>query len=333
MSSMSSKCKVPSNAPMPPPEAIFISPSEIPNASLSGLDAIFILGGGVPASYADPPSYVKSRCDAAAQVFIRCGQLLAKKGGTKEDQTPAILTLSAGTAHMPQLLSSDGLPIWESTASAAYLMDQYSKEQIPPSKILVETTSYDTISNAYFARTSFADVLGWNQILIVTTEFHMARSKAIFDWIFAAKRKNDISASKYELYYLSTPNIGLSKEALEVRREHEARGKKTVLTKLSKQYTTLPAVLEFLTSNHDFFSSKKLVERAATSATSNVLDPRSMTLKLSYGGGGGLNLNGGNRNSPANLGVIVLAAVAMGALVIKCFVRSTRSSRYSRLYK
>ena len=318
---------------MPPPEAMFTSPSEVPDATLQSLDAIFVLGGGVPASYADPPSYVKSRCDAAAQVFLRCGQLLAKKGGTKEDQTPAILTLSAGTAHMPQLLSSDGLPIWESTASAAYLMDQYSKEQIPPSKILVETTSYDTISNAYFARTSFADVLGWNRLLIVTTEFHMERSKAIFDWIFAAKRKNDIGGSNYELHYLSTPNIGLSKEALEVRREHEARGKKTMLTKLSKQYTTLPAVLEFLTSNHDFYSSQALVERAASSATS--FDPRSMALKLSYGGGagGGSNLNGGNRNSPTNLGVIVLAAVAMGALVIKCFVRSTRASRYSRLYK
>mmetsp|Transcript_13103 Transcript_13103/g.37352 ORF Transcript_13103/g.37352 Transcript_13103/m.37352 type:complete len:317 (+) Transcript_13103:64-1014(+) len=316
---------------MPPREAIFTSHSEIPDATLSSLDAIFVLGGGVPSSFADPPSYVKSRCDAAAQVYIRCSRLA--KGG-EEDQTPAILTLSAGTAHMPQLLSSDGLPVWESTASAAYILEQYSAKQIPPSKIFAETTSYDTISNAYFARTSFTDVFGWDRILVVTTEFHMARSKAIFDWIFGAKRGNDISGSKYELYYLSTPNVGLSKEALEVRRQHEARGKKTVLTKLSKQYTTLPAVLEFLTSNHDFFSASKLVERAATSAASNVFDPRSMALKLSYGGGGdGSNLNGGNGNSSAHLGVIVLAAVAMGVLVIKCCVPSTRASRHSRLYK
>ena len=228
---------------------------------------------------------------------------------------------------MPQLLSSDGLPVWESTASAAYIMDQYSKDQIPPSKIFAETTSYDTISNAYFSRTSFADVWKWHRILIVTTEFHMERSKAIFDWIFG------VGSNNYELYYLSTPNDGLSQEALEVRRQHEARGKKTVLTKLSKQYTTLPAVLEFLTSNHDFYSASKLVERAATSTASNVFDPRSVALKLSYGGGGGSNISEGDGNtSAAHLGIIVFAALAVGALVIKCCVPSTRS-RYSRLYK
>lgn len=311
---------------MSTPGAIFASPSEISDEILDALDAIFVLGGGVPAKFNSPPTYVKARCDAAAQIYMKCAQLLARGGGGGR-QTPAILTLSAGTAHMPQLLSSDGLPVWESTASAAYIMDQYSKDQIPPSKIFAETTSYDTISNAYFSRTSFADVWKWNRILIVTTEFHMERSKAIFDWIFG------VGSNNYELYYLSTPNDGLSQEALEVRRQHEARGKKTVLTKLSKQYTTLPAVLEFLTSNHDFYSASKLVERAATSAASNVFDPRSVALKLSYGGGGGSNISGGDGNtSAAHLGIIVFAALAVGALVIKCCVPSTRS-RYSRLYK
>ena len=309
---------------MPTPGAIFASPSEIPDETLKSIDAIFVLGGGVPAKFNSPPTYVKARCDAAAQLYIKCEKVAEGGGGGK--QTPAILTLSAGTAHMPQLLSSDGLPVWESTASAAYIMDQYSTSQIPPSKIFAETTSYDTISNAFFSRTTFADVWGWDRILIVTTEFHMARSKAIFDWIFG------VGSNNYELYYLSTPNTGLSQEALEVRRQHEAKGKKTVLTKLSKQYTTLGGVLEFLTSNHDFYSAPKLVERAATPAASNVFDPRSMALKLSYGGGGGSNIRGGDGNTSVHLGIIIFAALAVGALVIKCCVPSTRS-RYSRLYK
>jgi len=318
-------------ANMPPPEAIFTTPGEISDEIVQSLDAIFVLGGGVPLKFNSPPTYVKGRCDAAAQLYIRCAQLA--KGG-KGDQTPAILTLSAGTAHMPQLLSSDGLPVWESTASAAYMMDRYPTDQIPPSKIFAETTSYDTISNAFFSRISFADVWGWKRILIVTTEFHMARSKAIFDWIYGTKpiNANDIGGNKYELYYLSTPNDGLSQEALEVRRQHEAKGQKTVQTKLSKQYTTLPEVLGFLTSNHDFFSASKLVERASTTAASNVFDPRSMALKLSYGGVAGSNRRGGDGNNFAHLGVIVLAALAVGALVIKCCVPSTRS-RPSRLYK
>jgi hypothetical protein len=65
-------------------------------------DAILVLGGGVPSSLYEPPIYVKQRCDDAAAIR-----------GTTE--TP-ILTLSAGTAHLPQLLSKDGLPISESTS-------------------------------------------------------------------------------------------------------------------------------------------------------------------------------------------------------------------------
>lgn len=75
------------------------------------------------------------------------------------------------------------------------------------------------------------------------------------------------------------------------------------------------------------------MERAATSAASNVFDPRSTALKLSYGGGGGSSIGGGDGNtSTAHLGIIVFAALAVGALVIKCCFPSTRS-RYSRLYK
>jgi hypothetical protein len=98
---------------------------------------------------------VAKRCDAAAQVY------------QQSQKAPAILCLSAGTAHMPQLLSVDGLPVWESTSSATYLLD---KLNIPPKDVFVETTSYDTISNAYFARTSFTDVIGWKRLLIITNE-------------------------------------------------------------------------------------------------------------------------------------------------------------------
>mmetsp|Transcript_13065 Transcript_13065/g.28324 ORF Transcript_13065/g.28324 Transcript_13065/m.28324 type:complete len:322 (+) Transcript_13065:399-1364(+) len=277
----------------------------VPDILLRELDAIFVLGGGVPSSYNDPPVYVKERCDAAEILFLQ-RTLLDEAAGAPKERRPAILTLSAGTAHMPQLLSDDGLPVWESTASAAYLMQ---KKTIPSSYLFAETTSYDTISNAYFARTTFADVFGWNKILVITNEFHMLRTKAIFDWVFGAD-SNSRSAAKSELFYLSVADKGLSEEAIVARKQNEARGEKNVQDNLSKQYSTLLNILEFLTTSHDFYSAPKLVERAR-GGRDNAFDPRSVALKMSYGA------TEGGRSPALTVGYIILAAVAMAVLLSK----------------
>jgi uncharacterized SAM-binding protein YcdF (DUF218 family) len=134
---------------------LFQNPADIPDSVIRSLDAVFVLGGGAPLSLDQPPVYTQRRCDDAARVLER---------------TPAplpILCLSAGTAHVPQLLSPTGLPIWESTSSAAYLQAKYPSTR---NNIYVETTSYDTIGNAFYARTSHSDIAGWKKILIVTNE-------------------------------------------------------------------------------------------------------------------------------------------------------------------
>jgi uncharacterized SAM-binding protein YcdF (DUF218 family) len=132
---------------------MFRNPADIPSSLISSLDAVFVLGGGAPSSLETPPVYTQRRCDDAARVVERKPKL-------------PILCLSAGTAHVPQLLSPVGLPIWESTSSAAYLKAKYPLIQ----NVYVETTSYDTIGNAFFARTSHSDIAGWKNILIVTNE-------------------------------------------------------------------------------------------------------------------------------------------------------------------
>jgi uncharacterized SAM-binding protein YcdF (DUF218 family) len=59
--------------------------------------------------------------------------------------------------------------LWESTACAAYLMNHPTYPVEEP-LLYVETTSYDTISNAFFARSTMTDVAGWRKLLIVTNE-------------------------------------------------------------------------------------------------------------------------------------------------------------------
>ena len=110
----------------------FHSVEQIP--SEASFDAILVLGGGVPEDIRKPPIYTRERCKAASEVYHR------HQSQSSSDAPPRILTLSAGTAHLPQALSADGLPIWESTASAAYLIHDLD---VKPQDLFAETTSYD----------------------------------------------------------------------------------------------------------------------------------------------------------------------------------------------
>ena len=143
---------------------VFHSPDEVPPKMISRLDAILVLGGGVPHSSEEPPIYVQRRLDDAAHV-----KDLRRQLPNQPHKDLSILCLSAGTAHMPQLLSEAGLPIWESTSSAAYLGVIHNIRD----NVYVETTSYDTIGNAFFARTSHTDLVGWKNLLIVTNEVRL----------------------------------------------------------------------------------------------------------------------------------------------------------------
>jgi len=109
----------------------------------ASLDVILVLGGGRPLTSDLPPSYVIDRCRSAANMFHLASSSSStspqspqqQQGSSSSPQSsspPAILTLSAGTAHVSQLNDVTGLPIWESTASADYLIKTLN---IPSNKI------------------------------------------------------------------------------------------------------------------------------------------------------------------------------------------------------
>ena len=255
----------------------YSSPDDIPLEILNKLDAILVLGGGAPASLTEPPVYVQRRADDAAKVIRRLEELKLKN--KRETSSLPILCLSAGTAHLPQLLGPDGFPIWESTSCAAYLAEKHRLTR----NVFVETSSYDTIGNAFFARTSHTDVNGWRHLLVITTEFHMNRTAAIFNWIFVDCSSVDRNKRKrvpYELYFLSSPNVGLTEEAIAARKEREEQSRKNVQDNLARKYTTLPDVWKFLNSDHALYSADKLIQRGQGS----LIDPTANDLvKKSYG--------------------------------------------------
>jgi uncharacterized SAM-binding protein YcdF (DUF218 family) len=272
---------------------LYSTPQDIPDALIQSFDAILVLGGGVPTSIDHPPLYVERRCDDAIQVFQRRQQLpfLTKKKQQRSNQRElvnatndlSILCLSAGTAHVPQLLGKDGLPVWESTACASYLA---TNGNIPASNLFVETTSYDTIGNAFYTRTTHTDINGWRRLLIITNEFHMDRTQAIFDWIFGlpAVASSNKKQQPYQLFYLQSPNVGLSEEAIVARQEREAASAQTVRDVLKPQYKTLPDVYRFLTQDHSLYTAHKLVSRGR-GETQDDGGGASEQVKKSYGGG------------------------------------------------
>ena len=128
-------------------------------------DAIVILGG----SYIDEktlPKWVENRLDAA---------ILHKS------HTASFIVASRGTVHKPPVLDSDRYPIDECTIMANYLLEH----GIPNDKIYKESWSLDTIGNAYGIFTHHAIPRNLRKFLIITSDFHMPRSKAIFKHVFS----------------------------------------------------------------------------------------------------------------------------------------------------
>jgi hypothetical protein len=166
-------------------------------------DAILVPGGGVR-QRGEIPLWVERRLKRAAAI----------------QQGEPIILLSAGTPYKPPPLDSLGFPIFESRAAAAYLL----AHGIPASQLLTETSSYETIGNAYFSKAIHVDPRGFRRLLVITSSFHMPRAEAAFRWVY---EMGDVS---YDLNFESVPDDGLDAGTLAIRVEKERRGLASLAT-------------------------------------------------------------------------------------------------------
>lgn len=176
-------------------------------------DAILIPGGGVRESGA-LPSWVRRRLDRAMK--LQRGEYL--------------VTLSAGTPHRPPPLDSNRFPIFESAAGARYLI----QAGLPSSRVLMETSSWDTIGNAFFSRVVHVQPRGWRRILVITSDFHLERVQAAFNWAYGLTP----NPTECELHYeaVSDPEMDPALLRARVRKEREALDK---LAGLANSITTM----------------------------------------------------------------------------------------------
>lgn len=66
--------------------------------------------------------------------------------------------------------------------SESAAMKEYAVAQgIPTDKVLEEKESKDTLGNIYFCKISFLDPNNWKNIIVVTSDYHIPRTRYIFE--------------------------------------------------------------------------------------------------------------------------------------------------------
>jgi len=137
-----------------------------------------------------------------------------------------------------------------SRCSASYLIEH----GISPSRVLLERWSLDTIGNAAFARLFHADLLGWKRLLVITSEVHMPRTAAIFDWMFALPPH--LSPAPL-LVYEAVPERGLSEEQRASRQSKEESSLRSFREGTAKRVRSLAELHPFLFQQHAAYAAQQ----------------------------------------------------------------------------
>lgn len=163
-------------------------------------DAIFVLAGGLTDN-GKVHEWVMRRLDLAFHIY----------NSYKSKDNIKLICLGGGTYHKPPILNEHHYVVHESTECADYLINLGVK----PENIYKEWGSYDTVANGFFAYTNFILPMDLKNIFIITSEFHMHRTEAIFRWIINLdKRLHDV-----KLYFISVSDDGLPEDVISVRRK------------------------------------------------------------------------------------------------------------------
>lgn len=127
-------------------------------------------------------------------------------------------------------------PITEARA-----MKKYLEKSGWQSKIYIEEKSLDTIGNAYFSK-QIIDKNGWRKILVITSDYHMKRTRWIFRKIFN---------KKYNIKFFSAPSVKFN----------EKQGKEKQSFAFTKKIWKEMVGKNFSLVNHPFYSKTPVAKK------------------------------------------------------------------------
>lgn len=206
-------------------------------------DAVIILGGGLTAT-GEPTPWVIPRLERALEY----------------PGSPTLVVLGSGTPHKPPPIDALGFPVNECAAMARYLIER----GCPANRIVMEACSADTVGNAYFSRVIHVEPRGWNRLAVVTSEFHMTRSKAIFESVYGLA-SGLRPHSSFSLEFSATADTGLDEESLASRRERERKSLTTWLWK-ARTFSSMKDLSEWIFSQHECYAANGTPQRVIGAA-------------------------------------------------------------------
>lgn len=153
-------------------------------------DVIIILGGGIEPD-GSLPEIPKLRINKGVELF---------KNGTA-----------------PRIIVSGNYGFWlekEPVRAEADAMKEYAIGlDVPGDLILKEDVSKDTIGNAYFCRLNYLEPNNWHKVIVVTSEYHLPRTKYIFEKVLG---------NEYEIEFVPVDSK-LSPEKLTIQTNKESK--------------------------------------------------------------------------------------------------------------
>ncbi|KAL1499530.1 hypothetical protein AB1Y20_011732 [Prymnesium parvum] len=202
-------------------------------------DAVVVPGGGMDGIR--PLPWVAARLDAALH---------------HEAHARYFVVLSRGTTHKPPPRDAEGFPVDEAAASAAYLLER----GVPAPRLLLEAWSLDTIGNAVFTRLMHAEPRGWTELLVITSNIHLPRTRAIFEWVFALPPTR---GRRVSIDYEGVAERGLSPEQIASRDLKERQALERLQGTMAR-VRDLAELHAFLFQEHSAYAAPKLATESAT---------------------------------------------------------------------
>jgi len=197
------------------------------------IDAVVVPGGGLNREGLPTP-WVQARLIRAKELYDTIITDPSRPAGRRR---PFIITLSAGNPRARGGKSE----VSEAMANAQYLVQR----GVHARDVIEETMSKDTVGNAYFLRTLHADVIGLRNLIVVTSRYHMPRTRAIFEKVFALGPFPPGLEGGYRLWFEESLDAGIPQELLSKRDDREAASLEQFI-RISSSWTSLNELHSFI---------------------------------------------------------------------------------------